>query len=428
VQTGDTLPALSAHFNTTVDEILEANPAIPKSATTLPPGMPIQVPIYYQPLWGSAIQIIPDNSFINGPDLLDFNTSDFVNSHSGWLKSNREYAGGAWRTGGELIDYVAINFSISPKLLLAIVEYQAQGLSSPTFEGESFEYTLNYIEPFHQGFYSQLVWAANALNNGYYGWRTGDLKSYELEDHSVIFVDPWQNAASAGLQYYFSQVMDPDQYHQAIGETGFLATYQSLFGDPWESQTPHIPGSLEQPEMRLPFLPGAAWAYTGGPHTGWGEGEPRAAIDFAPPGIKGGCTPTTQWAVALAEGVIARKETAIAVLDLDMDGDERTGWVVFYLHLATDSIPSAGTHLNSGDRIGLPSCEGGRSTGTHVHIARKYNGEWVPADGPLAFNLEGWVAQDGDDEYQGKLVRFSQSIRACICSDQPSQIASDIYP
>ena len=29
-QTGDTLPALAARFNTTVDEILEANPQIPR--------------------------------------------------------------------------------------------------------------------------------------------------------------------------------------------------------------------------------------------------------------------------------------------------------------------------------------------------------------------------------------------------------------
>ncbi len=35
--------------------------------------------------------------------------------------------------------------------------------------------------------------------------------------------------------------------------------------------------------------------------------------------------------------------------------------------------------------------QGGEVTGTHVHIARKYNGEWILADGPLAFNLEGWI-------------------------------------
>ncbi len=82
---------------------------------------------------------------------------------------------------------------------------------------------------------------------------------------------------------------------------------------------------------------------------------------------------------------VVRKGIAIAVLDLDGDGKEQTGWVIFYLHLATDSIPPIGTSLKQGDRIGLPSCEGGRSTGTHVHIARKYNGEWIPADGRISF-------------------------------------------
>ena len=60
--------------------------------------------------------------------------------------------------------------------------------------------------------------------------------------------------------------------------------------------------------------------------------------------------------------------------------------------------------------------------GTHVHIARKYNGEWVPADGPLAFNLEGWLVQNGYQAYEGNLVRFSRVVRACVCSDQASQI------
>jgi hypothetical protein len=36
-QNGDTLPALALR-NTTVDEIMEANPIIPADATTMPPG------------------------------------------------------------------------------------------------------------------------------------------------------------------------------------------------------------------------------------------------------------------------------------------------------------------------------------------------------------------------------------------------------
>src|SRR5690349_16578996 len=51
-QSGDTLPALAARFNTTVDEILVANPQIPRDATTMPPTMPMKIPIYYMGMVG----------------------------------------------------------------------------------------------------------------------------------------------------------------------------------------------------------------------------------------------------------------------------------------------------------------------------------------------------------------------------------------
>jgi hypothetical protein len=109
-------------------------------------------------------------------------------------------------------------------------------------------------------------------------------------------------------------------------------------------------------------------------------------------------------------------------LDLDGDGNEQTGWVVFYLHLGTQNTPELGQYLNVGDPVGHPSCEGGRSTGTHIHIARKYNGEWIPAAGPLAFNLESWIAYNGNAPYQGTLEHFGRVVKACVCSDQRSQV------
>jgi len=114
------------------------------------------------------------------------------------------------------------------------------------------------------------------------------------------------------------------------------------------------------------------------------------------------------------------------VLDLDEDGDERTGWAVFYLHLAAATSAPLGKQLHAGDMIGYPSCEGGEATGTHLHIARKYNGEWILADGPLAFNLEGWVAHKGSQAYKGTLTRGAGLITACDCSDYQSQVISDV--
>ena len=82
-QTGDTLPALAARFNTTVEQIFEANPQIPRDATTMPPGMPMKIPIYYLALWASPFQIIPDHAFVNGPTGIGFNTSAFVAAQPG---------------------------------------------------------------------------------------------------------------------------------------------------------------------------------------------------------------------------------------------------------------------------------------------------------------------------------------------------------
>jgi murein DD-endopeptidase MepM/ murein hydrolase activator NlpD len=178
--------------------------------------------------------------------------------------------------------------------------------------------------------------------------------------------------------------------------------------------------------MSLPFTGKQPWTFTGGPHTAWGAGAPLAAVDFAPPGVKG-CDASTQMATALASGVVSRSEPGIVVLDLDgpdgpADGDERTGWVIFYLHVRTDGRVAAGTRLKNGDPLGYPSCEGGEATGTHIHIARKYNGEWIPADGPLAFNLSGWLVHNGPKPYLGTLTRFTHTVTACTCSDQSSQI------
>ena len=49
--------------------------------------------------------------------------------------------------------------------------------------------------------------------------------------------------------------------------------------------------------------------------------------------------------------------------------------------------------------------EGGKATGKHVHISRKYNGEWISADGPLPFVLSGWRAVADQRNYQGSLVK-----------------------
>jgi len=419
VQSGDTLTNLAFRFNTTVEEILEENPIIPEDATTLPPELPMKIPIYYEALWGSQFQIIPNCAFINGPAQVGFNVAEFIESQPGWLKTYQQYAAEKQRSGAEIISYVSSSFSISPRVLLAILEYQTGALSSPFPPDNIEDYPLGYVESGYHGLYIQLVWAANTLNQGYYGWLVNHLDTIEHLDRTIEHPDPWQNAATVAFQYYFSQIEPKSEYEHTISPHGLFSIYQEYFGDPWSCE-PHIPGSLRQPTLMLPFERGKTWAFTGGPHTGWGQGDPWAALDFAPPSEVGGCEITSEWAVAVASGIIARSEVGLIELDLDGDGDPRTGWALLYLHLGTQHKAREGDQVEAGDPLGHPSCEGGESTGSHVHIARKYNGEWIPASGIIPFNLDGWIAHEGGSEYQGTLTRFTETVVASVEAEEKS--------
>jgi LasA protease len=86
-----------------------------------------------------------------------------------------------------------------------------------------------------------------------------------------------------------------------------------------------------------------------------------------------------------------------------------------------------GTEVRQGDKIGYPSCVGGHSTGTHVHIARKYNGEWIMADGVIPFVMSGWVAHNGTREYLGTLTKGGAVVIACECGDAYTAISGN-YP
>jgi hypothetical protein len=110
--------------------------------------------------------------------------------------------------------------------------------------------------------------------------------------------------------------------------------------------------------------------------------------------------------------VVVRSENGVLALDLDEDGKEQTGWVLVYVHLSDYERLPVGSKVNTDDRLGHPSCEGGPATGSHVHLARKYNGEWIAAAGPLPMVLSGWTVVAGTQSYAGSLTKDGQVITA----------------
>ena len=412
-QPGDTLPAISAHFKLETWQI--SSPEEISNQGYLPAGQLLFIPPgdFAPP---DTAQIFPDAEVVNSPTALGFNSTRFIKEANGFLNTYQEQVNGQMMTGAHIIDRVAKESSVNPRLLLAFLEYRSGWVFGQPKDPQDLDYPLGFRVPDQRGLYQELVMAATHINIGYYGWRTGEFNSFRYADGSTSAINPWLNPGSVGVQNLFAKFYKPVGWQNALyGTENFNIFYAHYFGDPWERAAqigPLIPADLTQPQLELPFLPGERWSLTGGPHASWNTGSPRGAIDFAPVTGEPACSVSQAWATASAPGIIIRSDNNVVAIDLDGDGSEQTGWVIIYLHMADSERVPLGQQVHTDSRIGHPSCDRGQSTGTHVHIARKFNGEWLEADGPVPFHLSGWQVRAGQKNYQGFLFKGDQKVTA----------------
>ena len=417
VQSGDTLATISRKFTVGLQSVIDANQI--SNPDFLDVGQELTIPAPVPGIPGSGFKVLPDSELVFSPSSVGFDIGKFVTEQGGYLADYSEVVDERSLNGAQIVERVARDYSINPRILLALLEYRSGWVTQKNPVEKSRTYPLMDSESWREGLYYQLTWGANNLNRGYYLWRVNAVGAWLLTDGSLVPIDPTINAGTAGVQYLFSLLFDRSSWDTAVSQTGLYQTYVKMFGFPFNyAIDPLIPSGLTQPEMQLPFEMGRLWAFTGGPHGGWGDGSAWAALDFAPPGDALGCVQSDEWVVAVANGTIVRSDIGAVIQDLDTagektnDGLEQTGWVVLYMHIENRDRVQAGDYVRSGERIGHPSCEGGVSTGTHVHLARRYNGEWIPADQTQPFLLDGWVSQGTGKEYDGTLQKEAQVVEA----------------
>jgi hypothetical protein len=429
-QSGDTLPAVAAHFGVKPSEI--TSPSLDPLPDTglITPNQLLMIPRRLQNT-SAPTKIMPDSEVVYSPSAVDFDVKSFTTQGNGYLNQYAEYLGSTGMTSGaDLIQRVATDYSINPRLLIILVEYQSHWVFGQPPSLKQTDYPLGLVDLSQKGLYHQLTWAASQLSIGYYGWREGTLSELTFPDGSKLRLAPELNAGSVALLYLFAQIDNIPQWAGALYSSpdSLSALNEKVFGNPWlraQSVEPLFPATLTQPNLTLSFAPGLIWSLTGGPHAAWGAAGSLAALDFAPGSTEHGCVKSDAWVLAAATGQVLRSDRAVVIIDLDGDGHEATGWTLMYLHIATEGRIAAGTWVAVGDKIGHPSCEGGVADGTHFHIARKYNGEWIEADGPLPFNLDGWIAHFGDQPYLGSLTRGDKVVTASRTAAPYSYISRD---
>jgi murein DD-endopeptidase MepM/ murein hydrolase activator NlpD len=421
VQSGDTLGSIAEAYGISPELVAQANEIALQSVLNI--GQSLLIPAPSLDSAGPAFKIIPDSELVYGPASADFDIAAFIQASGGYLASYQEEVSGDILDGAQVVQRIAEDYSVNPRLLLAVLEYRSKWVSRAEPAPGTADFPLGFVQPNRGGLYHQLAWAATELNRGFYLWRANAVGNWVLGDGSVVPINPSINAGTAGVQSLFSILDDQQTWQTDVAPYGLFQAYFFMFGSPFDlAVEPLVPAHLAQPRMSWPFAHGAQWAFTGGPHPSWDYGSAWGAIDFAPSDVEG-CAVSQEWVTAAADGYIVRAANGAVMQDLDGDGYEQTGWDILYMHMAAEGRIQAGTYAYAGDRIGHPSCEGGIANAAHLHLTRKYNGEWLPADGTLPFVLSGWASSGNGVEYDGFFKRGSKLLEAAEGITDNNQIS-----
>ncbi len=336
VHRNEVLSVIASRHGVSVDDILAYNPLA--NADQLAVGQGLRIPHFNLPATPSEI-VLADSELVNGPAYRDFDIAAFVARQPGYLASYHTRSG---LSGAEVVARLARAYSVGPRVLLALLEARGGWLTQPAPQGQALSRPLGHLAG-AEGLWAQVEWTADTLNRGFYGWQDRGETAIRFRNGALRRGAPGLNAGTVALQVMLAQDIRPEQLAEELN--AFRQAYRRLFGHfPPANTEPVLSPDIAQPFLQLPWGHNHWWYLTGGPHGGWGSGSGWAALDFVPETpLVGSCGPLDVWALAAADGVVAYSEKGELLLDLDGDGDWRTGWVLQYLHIS--DRPPAGTRI-----------------------------------------------------------------------------------
>ncbi|MFW6183574.1 MAG: M23 family metallopeptidase [Chloroflexota bacterium] len=303
-------------------------------------------------------------------------------------------------------------YSVSPALLLTLAEMEHDLLSDGRAAAQ---------DPALGDWFR---WTAMQLSRWFYDYYAGRATPLTSPLRERPLREPAGNAATYALRAYFLTRVygggDPQAGLDAW-EEALVATYEAHFGPALAGQLrarrPTVADRATLPALKLPWVRGDTWYFTGGPHNFDGSDRyPLSGVDFQPAG-RPGCEPDVarlRWVVASAAGRSVDYQTNWLKLDHDGDGNPHSGWQTVYGHLANRL--GDGRAVAQGQPLGNPSCRGGFAGGVHVHFGVKFQNVWQPIS---EFTLSGWQFENGEDAYHGWMVRDGFEPRlSCVQPDR----------
>jgi LysM repeat protein len=246
VKSGDTLASIALAYGLDTAGLAAANNLA--SADWLQVGQFLTIPAPQPTVAPSDFKIIPDSELVYGPVSSTLDVAAFIQTQGGYLSRYSEVYDGVTMTGTQIVSTLSKEYSVNPRLLLALLEYQSGWVTQSQPSGQGLTYPLGLIDTSHQGLYVQLSWAANELNRGFYLWGVNALASVQLADDNLVTFPATLNASTVSVQRFFAMLDGASVWTAAVSENGMYATYTRFFGIPFDlAVEPLLPANLSQP-------------------------------------------------------------------------------------------------------------------------------------------------------------------------------------
>jgi LasA protease len=320
---------------------------------------------------------IEDSEFVYGPALLDFDLRAYLAASAPHLLPH-----------AEAMSHWAGYYSISPKLLLALLEMQSSVWSVATSAAMA-----NPTAGLAAGseFNEQIRTLLMGLTVDFYAFREASGgRSTAMNAATFALLNAFRAVAPNGLS-----AAEADDLRRRFLDASVRLFPMPVHGAALTTDVDRIgpPAAF----MQLPWKHNQAWFFNG-VHTQTGS-DPGVmnSIDFARSfQLDWGANTSTDYVVAAHAGTV----TVFSTCNLRVTSPN--GWATNYYHLS-NVVVSSGTQVNANDTIGVyanaPSqalCQGGQSTRPHLHFSLFQNGVFAPLDGA---QLGGYLVHAGRFSY-----------------------------
>lgn len=317
--------------------------------------------------------------------------------------------------------------SINPELVLSLIEMQSGAITNPSKKAMK--------QPFGDlsdktTFSSQLDDVLSRLARHFYDVRRAQAEQNESKGYTAFA----RTAATESLTQLLQHGQGNGESQNRVGVlsklSNLVAIHDNMFETPLnfgKEVFSDLSAASSAPEeikaravvgMQLPWSRGYSWK-SNGSHGYDGSSWPHSSLDFS--------YDWPQWNASTWSVRAAHSGTVQVMSSCQVRVTNSSGWATTYYHLSNVNVYN-GQQVNANTHLGKYAsnksqalCEGGSSTGPHLHFSLLRNGAYHSLNN---VSLSNYVVKTGNSQYDNNCSSFyynKNGSRVCAWTPMVSQ-------